>query len=117
MIGIQKVMLGGSALDNLADKSPSEWLADAIDTYQERGYQWGDPRDNFLRIYEISKRLGVQLRDPADVAVVFIAAKWSRLMESPASEDSYIDAIAYTAILAQLRNTDWGNFVVDTEHE
>lgn len=104
-------------MDNLADKSPSEWLADAIDTYQERGYQWGDPRDNFLRIYEISKRFGVQLRDPADVAVVFIAAKWSRLMESPASEDSYIDAIAYTAILAQLRNTDWGNFVVDTEHQ
>jgi hypothetical protein len=104
-------------LDNLEDKSPSEWLADAIDTYQERGLSWGDPRDNFLRIYEIAGNLGVQLRDPADVAVIFIAAKLSRLVENPSSEDSYIDLVAYSAILATLRHTDWGNFVVDTQHE
>lgn len=104
-------------MENLEERTPSEWLADAIDTYQERGMQWGDPRDNFLRIYEISRKLGVQLRDPSELAVIFIAAKWSRLMENPSSEDSYIDLISYAAILAQLRNTDWGNFVVDTKYE
>lgn len=104
-------------MENLEEKTPSEWLADAIDTYQERGMQWGDPRDNFLRIYEISRKLGVQLRNPSELAVIFIAAKWSRLMENPSSEDSYIDLISYAAILAQLRNTDWGNFVVDTKYE
>ena len=103
-------------MENLEERTPSEWLADAIDTYQERGLQWGDPRDNFLRIFEITRQLGVQLRDPSELAVVFIAAKWSRLMENPSSEDSYIDLISYAAILAQLRNTDWGNFVVDTKY-
>jgi len=115
MNGIQKVTLGGCELENLEERTPSEWLSSAIDTYQERGFQWGDPRDNFLRIFEIANKLGVQLRDPSELVVIFIAAKWSRLMENPASEDSYIDLISYAAILAQLRNTDWGEYVVDTQ--
>ena len=71
---------------------------------------YGDPRSNLLRIYELSKLLGVQLRDPSELALVFIATKLSRIVESPGREDSYLDLIGYASILAFLRHTDWDDF-------
>ena len=72
----------------MSEKSLSEWLEEAGDTLQDRGLEYGDPRHNLLRIYKIARVLGVQLRDPADVALVFIATKLSRMVESPEREDS-----------------------------
>ena len=97
-------------MDELADRSLSEWLEIAGDTLRERGFAYGDPRHHLLRVYEICRILGVQFRDPSQLALVFIAVKLSRLVESPMREDSIIDLIGYSAILGQLRFTDWGDF-------
>ena len=98
------------SMESPQDRALSEWLNDAADTLGERGIAYGDPRDNLLRIFHISKILGIQLRDPSDVALLFIATKLSRMVESPSREDSYIDLIGYAAILAQSRSTDWNDF-------
>ena len=90
-------------MDELADRSLSEWIDAASDTLLSRGFEYGDPRDNLLRIYKICRILGIQLRDPSDLALVFIATKLSRMVESPEREDSYLDLIGYAAILAKCR--------------
>lgn len=93
-------------MDNVADRSAGEWVEVARDILDERGFQYGDPRYNLLRIYKIARLLGVQLRDPADLALVFIATKLARIVESPGREDSYLDLIGYSAILGQCRFVD-----------
>ena len=97
-------------MESPEDRALSEWLNDAADTLGQRGYEYGDPRDNLLRIFHIGKILGVQLRDPSDVALLFVATKLSRMVESPSREDSYLDLLGYGAILAQCRFTDWNDF-------
>jgi hypothetical protein len=98
-------------MDNeISERSVSEWLEIAKDTLQDRGLDYGDPRDNLLRIYRIAKLLGIQLRDPSDVALIFIATKLSRQVESPGREDTNLDLIGYAAILGVTRNTDWDDF-------
>ena len=99
-------------MQELSDRSINEWIEEARDTLNERGFEYGDPRCNLLRIFKLSTELGVQLRDPADVALVFIATKLSRMVESPMREDSYIDLIGYATILAKCRFTsldDWSD--------
>ncbi len=94
-------------MDELLDRGLNEWIEAARDTLNDRGFEYGDPRDNLLRIYKIARTLGVQLRDPSDLALVFIATKLSRMVESPGREDSYLDLIGYAAILARCRFSDW----------
>lgn len=96
--------------ENLVDRSINEWIEEARDTLNERGFEYGDPRCNLLRIYQLCRTLGVQLRDPSELALVFIATKLSRMVESPGREDSYLDLIGYSAILSKLRFTDWNDF-------
>jgi len=103
-------MKGAGQLDELNDRGLNEWIDKARDTLNDRGFEYGDPRCNLLRIYKLCRALGVQLRDPADLALVFIATKLSRMVESPGREDSYFDLIGYAAILARTRFTDWSDF-------
>ena len=97
-------------MDDALDRGLNEWIDTARDTLNDRGFEYGDPRDNLLRIYKLCRALGIQLRDPADLALVFIATKLSRMVESPEREDSYLDLIGYAAILARTRFTDWSEF-------
>jgi hypothetical protein len=101
--------------EELLERSLNEWIDDARDTLNDRGFEYGDPRDNLLRIYNLARILGVQLRDPSDVALLFIATKLSRMVESPGREDSYLDLVGYAAILARTRFTDWSDFDAFTE--
>jgi hypothetical protein len=106
--------------DDYSDRSATEWLEEASSTLQERGTDYGDPRHNLLRIYKIARLLGVQLRDPSDISIVFLATKLSRIVESPAREDSYLDLIGYAAIFSQLRFTtpdDWSDIEFDAKYE
>ena len=96
--------------EELMERSLNEWIDDARDTLNDRGFEYGDPRDNLLRIYNLARILGIQLRDPSDVALLFIATKLSRMVESPGREDSYLDLIGYASILARTRFTDWSDF-------
>ena len=104
-------------MDELADRSLSEWIDAATDTLHNRGFEYGDPRSNLLRIYRICRALGIQLRDPSELALVFIATKLSRMVESPQREDSYLDLIGYGAILARLRFSaeDWYDLDPDAQ--
>jgi hypothetical protein len=97
-------------MDELSERGLNEWIEIARDTLNDRGLEYGDPRDNLLRIYKLCCAFGIQLRDPADLALVFIATKLSRMVESPQREDSYLDLIGYAAILARTRFTDWSDF-------
>ena len=108
------------SLDDFSDLSATDWLEAASDTLRERGTEYGDPRHNLLRIFKISRILGVQLRDPADISLVFLATKLSRIVESPGRQDSYLDLIGYSGILAQLRFTtpdDWSDIEFDQKLE
>ena len=99
-------------------KSLNEWLESAGDTLFDRGIEYGDPRHNFLRIFKISKALGIQLRDPSELAIIAIATKLSRMLESPEREDSYIDLIGFSAILGRLRFStpeDWDDIEFDSQ--
>ena len=101
---------------NMSERSLSDWLSDAGDTLDDRGLEYGDPRHNLLRIFKIARLLGIQLRDPADVALLFIATKLSRMVESPEREDSYLDLIGYAAILGRCRFStpeDWDDVEFD----
>ena len=103
-------------MDDQSERGLNEWIEEARDILNERGFEYGDPRDNLLRIYRISRELGVQLRNPADLALVFIATKLSRMVESPGREDSYLDLIGYAAILARTRFSDWSEFGPASEY-
>lgn len=108
------------ALDDYSDLSATDWLESAGDTLRERGVEYGDPRHNLLRIYKLARLLGVQLRNPSDIAIVFLATKLSRIVESPGRSDSYLDLIGYSAILAQLQHTspdDWSDIEFDSQLE
>ena len=99
-------------------KSLNEWLESAGDTLFDRGIEYGDPRHNLLRIFKISKALGIQLRDPSDLAIIAIATKLSRMVESPEREDSYLDLIGYAAILGRCRFStpeDWDDVESDSQ--
>jgi hypothetical protein len=103
---------------NMSERSLSDWLSDAGNTLDDRGLEYGDPRHNLLRIYKIARQLGVQLRDPSDVALVFIATKLSRMVESPEREDSYLDLIGYSTILSFCRFSspeDWDDVELDSQ--
>jgi hypothetical protein len=57
-------------------------------------------------------------RDNSDVALVFIATKLSRMVESPEREDSYLDLIGYSAILGFCRFSspeDWDDVESDSQ--
>lgn len=104
--------------DELSDRTAAEWCEEAANTLRERGFEYGDPRNNLLRIYKIAKILGVQLRNPSDIAIVFMATKLSRIVESPVREDSYLDLLGYGSIFAQLRFAspdDWSDLDTDEE--
>ena len=106
--------------EELMERSINEWIEDARDILNDRGFEYGDPRDNLLRIYKIGKCLGVQLRDPSDIALVFLATKLSRIVESPGRSDSYLDLIGYSGILAQLRfitPDDWSDIEFDSQQQ
>ena len=103
-------MKGVAPLDELNDRGLNEWIEIAQQTLNDRGFEYGDPRCNLLRIYNLCRALGLQLRNPSELALVFIATKLSRMVESPGREDSYLDLIGYSAILARTRFTDWSEF-------
>ena len=105
---------------SMSERSLSDWLSDAGDTLEDRGAEYGDPRHNLLRIYKIARTLGVQLRDPSDLALIYIATKLSRMVESPEREDSYLDLIGYSAILSFCRFSspeDWDDVESDSQYQ
>lgn len=104
--------------DELADRTAAEWCEESANIIRERGIEYGDPRNNLLRIFKIARILGVQLRNPSDIAIVFLATKLSRIVESPGREDSYLDLLGYGSIWAQCNFAtpeDWSDLDFNAE--
>ena len=73
-------------------------LADVASTIHERGSLWGHPYYNHKRISELWSAYLDHPITPSQVAVCMALLKISRISESPKSEDSLLDAIAYLSI-------------------
>jgi hypothetical protein len=73
-------------------------FADVVDTIHQRGSLWGHPYHNHKRISDLWSAYLDHPITPSQVAVCMALLKVSRLSESPKSEDTLLDAIAYLSI-------------------
>jgi hypothetical protein len=85
-------------------KSLNDWLDDAGNyLIRQRALSMVTRGTIFYAFSKSRRALGIQLRDPSDLALIAIATKLSRMVESPEREDSYLDLIGYAAILGRLQ--------------
>ena len=75
-----------------------KFLENVASTIHERGSLWGHPYHNHKRISELWTAYLDHPITPSQVAICMALLKVSRLSESPKSEDSLLDAIAYLSI-------------------
>ena len=73
-------------------------LADVVDLVHTRGAVYGHPYTNHKRISDLWSAYLDHPITPSQVAVCMALLKISRISESPKSEDSLLDAIAYLSI-------------------
>jgi hypothetical protein len=73
-------------------------LADVVDLVHSRGAVYGHPYTNHKRISDLWSAYLNHPITPSQVAVCMALLKVSRLSESPKSEDTLLDAIAYLSI-------------------
>jgi hypothetical protein len=84
----------------------------------DRGSSMATRGTIFYAFTKSRKALGIQLRDPSELAIIAIATKLSRMVESPEREDSYLDLIGYAAILGRCRFStpeDWDDIEFDSQ--
>jgi hypothetical protein len=83
-----------------------EFLEEAIRLVDERGEQYGDLEENFMRIISIFDAMtGVELTCH-QAALFLVAVKMSRLKTSPEKADTYSDAINYLAFAGQFGDAE-----------
>lgn len=72
----------------------------------DRARDYGEPAENFGRIADLwNAQFGKKLRAPftaGDVALALVHLKLSRLANTPGHEDSFVDAIGYLALGAEI---------------
>jgi hypothetical protein len=81
---------------------------EAAKVVTERGKVYGPPILNFARIADLlnillDAKLARPL-DPSDVAIIGVATKLARLMETPGHHDSVLDAIGYLYTYEECRD-------------
>lgn len=77
-------------------------LAAGIDAINDRAPRYGDVTMMARRAAEIASALLENDVDARDVLTILLAVKFARLQESQQHLDSYIDAAAYVALIAQV---------------
>jgi hypothetical protein len=78
-----------------------EFLKNATNLVSERGEEYGDLDENFVRIICIFDAMtGVELTCQ-QAALFLVAVKMARLKTSPDKADTYADAINYLAFAGQ----------------
>ena len=71
-------------------------LEEAIDTVDGRGQHYGHPDDDFCRVVEAAKALGVDpLSGQLHHALYMVLVKLSRLVQTPDHHDSIVDIAGY----------------------
>ena len=83
-----------------------EFLEEAIRLVDERGEQYGDLEENFMRIISIFDAMtGVELTCQ-EAALFLVAVKMARLKTNPGKADTYADAINYLAFAGQFGDAE-----------
>lgn len=82
-------------------------IAEAIRVLKPRGDVYGTVRGNHERIARIANELTGHSLSARDIAMVLVAVKLSRIAQSPAHVDSYVDAINYLSFAGEFA-TDAG---------
>tara|TARA_S200002703_G_scaffold155227_1_gene159101 strand:- start:132 stop:470 length:339 start_codon:yes stop_codon:yes gene_type:complete len=76
-------------------------LGTALRAVDDRGKNYGKPSENFERIASLwGAYTGIKY-NVADVGLMMMLVKMSRLIESPMHEDSWVDLAGYSAITAE----------------
>ena len=98
-------------MDTNAGKSlrAKDILTDAADTITERGATHGSYDLTMLRTAKLWSDFLERELDPTDVAVCMALVKLARIMETRINDDSWLDAIGYFAIGAELAVKDWND--------
>ena len=87
--------------------SANDFFNSAEHLLNERGFRYGDPITNHLRIAQLwGAYLGHGI-EPHEVAICMALVKLSRISEQATHKDSYEDAIAYLGIAGHIATTDW----------
>ena len=76
-------------------------LNDALKATKDRGEDYGKPSENFERIATLWEAYTGKKYTVADVGLMMMLVKISRLMESPTHEDSWVDLAGYSAVTAE----------------
>ena len=79
----------------------SEYLTAAARMINERAAEYSNVDDTFRAIAEIATAMLGRPVTEFEVAMILLATTLGRLRVNPAHEDSWIDAINYTAFSAQ----------------
>jgi hypothetical protein len=83
-----------------------EFLEKALTLVDERGEDYGDVEENFMRIVSIFDAMtGVELTCH-QAALFLVAVKMARLQTSPDKADTYADAINYLAFAGQFGDAE-----------
>jgi hypothetical protein len=78
-----------------------EFLENAMKLVDERGEQYGDVEENFMRIIQIFGAMTGVALSCHEAALFLVAVKMARLKTSPDKADTYADAINYLAFAGQ----------------
>jgi hypothetical protein len=87
-------------------KNPLNMLEEAARLIGDRGEQYGPPDRCFDAISKIATVMLDRPVSARDVAMVLLATKLARMVNSPKLADSYVDAINYLAFAARFAEVD-----------
>ncbi|NBP68003.1 MAG: hypothetical protein EBR30_17155 [Cytophagia bacterium] len=85
-----------------------EIMAEAADTLDERGLDYGHPAVNIRRIANLWATYFGREIDPLDVCICMALVKVSRIVETP-NRDSFVDLVSYAALAGESVIGDWDN--------
>ena len=86
-----------------------DFLNNAADTITERGATHGHYDLTMLRTAKLWSDFLEREIEPSDVAICMALVKLARIMETRLNDDSWLDAIAYFSIAAELAVKDWND--------
>jgi len=71
-------------------------LTEAIEAVDNRGESYGDPYEDFTRVTQAAKALGIDLLSgPLHHSLYMVLVKISRLVQTPTHHDSIVDIAGY----------------------
>jgi len=86
-----------------------EIMAEAAETLDERGLDYGHPAINIKRIANLWTTYFGREIDPLDVCICMALVKVSRIVETP-NRDSFVDLVSYAALAGESVIGEWDNF-------